>query len=56
MKEKAIVSISTLLSSLAGYGYAKWQGKDSTPYLLIGAFIGSVVGEVIAEQRKKKNP
>jgi hypothetical protein len=55
MKEKTIVSTVTLLASLAGYFYAKHTGKDAVPYVMIGGFIGAVIGESIVESLNKKN-
>ena len=52
MKEKSIVSTMTLITSLASYWYAKETNKDSVPYLMIGGFIGAVVGEMIFEKSK----
>jgi uncharacterized membrane protein YfcA len=52
MKEKAIVSSITLVSSLASYFYAKSQGKDIVPAMLIGGFIGGLVGEILMESYK----
>ncbi len=54
-KEKAIVSTVTLAASLASYFYAKSQVKDTVPYMMIGGFIGAVIGEVIAGSIKKSN-
>ena len=47
MKEKTIVSTVTLAASLISYFYAKETGKDAVPYVMIGGFIGAVIGEVI---------
>ena len=52
MKEKTIVSTTTLLTSLASYWYAKEAGKDAVPYVMIGGFIGAMIGETILEQLK----
>jgi hypothetical protein len=52
MKEKTIVSTTTLLTSLASYWYAKEAGKDAVPYVMIGGFIGAMIGETIFEQLK----
>jgi uncharacterized membrane protein YfcA len=50
MKEKTIVSTATLLTSLLTYWYAKSANKDAVPYVMLGGFIGSIIGESIAEQ------
>jgi uncharacterized membrane protein YfcA len=55
MKEKTIVSTMTLISSLASYCYAKESGKDSVPYLMVGGFLGAVIGEVIFEKLKSND-
>lgn len=46
MKEKTVVSASTLLTSLLAYWYAKAAQKDVVPYVMLGGFIGSVIGEM----------
>lgn len=48
MKEKVIVSSFTLITSLTGYFYARSADKDAAPYVMIGGFIGAVLGEAIA--------
>ena len=55
MKEKTIVSTMTLITSLASYWYAKESQKDAVPYMMLGGFLGAVVGEVIFEKLKPKN-
>jgi len=55
MKEKAIVSTTTLVVSLIAYWYARQTNKDAVPYVMIGGFVGSIVGETIAETIKKDN-
>ena len=47
IKEKTIVSAVTLLSSLASYFYAKHNQKDTIPYMMIGGFVGAMLGEAI---------
>ena len=54
MKEKTIVSTMTLFTSLASYWYAKEAQKDTVPFMLVGGFIGAVIGEVIFERVKSK--
>jgi hypothetical protein len=49
MKEKTIVSTVTLLTSLIGYWYAREAQKDTVPYVMMGGFLGSIIGETIAE-------
>jgi hypothetical protein len=48
MKERTIVSASTLLISLGSYFYAKAAEKDAMPYVMIGGFLGALVGELIS--------
>ncbi len=55
MKEKTIVSAMTLIGSLTAYLYARHYAKDAVPYVMVGGFIGAVVGEAIAEMVKKNN-
>jgi hypothetical protein len=50
MKEKTIISTATLVTSLLTYWYAKETGKDAVPYVMFGGFIGSIIGEVIADK------
>ncbi len=54
MKEKTIVSTLTLIGSLTAYFYARHYVKDAVPYVMVGGFIGAVVGEAIAEMVKKE--
>jgi uncharacterized membrane protein YfcA len=55
MKEKSIVSASTVIVSLLTYWYAKAANKDAAPYMLLGGFLGSLIGETIAEKVSKSN-
>jgi hypothetical protein len=55
MKEKSIVSASTLIVSLFTYWYAKTANKDAAPYVMLGGFLGSLIGETIAEHVNKSN-
>jgi uncharacterized membrane protein YfcA len=55
MKEKTIVSTVTLAASLISYFYAKESHKDVVPYVMIGGFIGAVIGEVITGVIKDKD-
>jgi len=48
LKEKAIVSSLTLVTTLTGYFYAKSAEKDVMPYMMVGGFVGALLGEVIA--------
>ena len=55
MKEKTIVSTVTLFASLLSYWYAKEANKDAVPYVMMGGFLGSIIGETIIENIKTKN-
>jgi uncharacterized membrane protein YfcA len=55
MKEKALVSSVTLCTSLLAYWYSKTAGKDSVPYVMIGGFIGVLLGEAIVEKATKSD-
>ncbi len=55
MKEKTIVSASTLFFSLLTYWYARNSEKDVVPYVMFGGFVGSLIGEGIAEAVTKDN-
>lgn len=48
INEKTIVSSVTLLASLGTYFYAKVAHKDAVPYVMIGGFIGAIIGEAIS--------
>lgn len=53
LKEKTIISTATLLTSLLTYWYARSSGKDAAPLVMLGGFVGSLIGEGLAEQIKK---
>lgn len=48
MNSKTITATSTLLVSLAAYHYAKQTGRDATPLVMVGGFLGALLGELIA--------
>lgn len=48
INEKTIVSSVSLAASLASYFYARTVQKDVMPYVMIGGFIGAILGEAIA--------
>jgi hypothetical protein len=48
INEKTIVSSVTLLASLTTYFYAKVVEKDAVPYVMVGGFIGAIIGEAIS--------
>ncbi|MBS1773434.1 MAG: hypothetical protein JST82_11300 [Bacteroidetes bacterium] len=47
--EKVIVSATTLFTSLLSYWYAREAQRDATPYVMIGGFLGSLLGEIISD-------
>jgi uncharacterized membrane protein YfcA len=55
MKERTIISTTTLLASLLSYWYAKESGKDAVPYVMMGGFIGAILGETLVEKTKSKD-
>lgn len=48
LNEKTIVSGVSLISSLATYWYARGTHRDVVPYVMVGGFIGAILGEAIA--------
>jgi hypothetical protein len=54
MKERTVVSAFALLSSLGAYYYAKQYSKDTTPIVMIGGFLGALVGEIIFENSRNE--
>lgn len=55
MNDKAIVSTATLALSLLAYWYAKEAQKDAVPCMLIGGFVGSIVGETLVEKKNNSS-
>ncbi len=55
MKEKSIVATATLITSLLSYAYARETGKDAVPFVMVGGFLGSIIGETIVEVSKSRN-
>lgn len=49
MKERTIVSACTMIGSLTAYYYAKHQTKDPAPLVMMGGFIGALLGEVVSQ-------
>lgn len=45
----------TLIGSLTAYFYARHYVKDAMPYVMVGGFIGAMLGEAVAEMVKKDN-
>jgi hypothetical protein len=52
--EKYIISTSTLITSLLCYSYARANQKDAGPYAMVGAFLGTLIGEALAEEFSKQ--
>lgn len=48
INEKTIVSTVSLAASLATYFYARETQKDVVPYVMVGGFVGAILGEAIA--------
>lgn len=55
MKEKTIISTVTLFTSLLAYWYAREAEKDSVPYVMMGGFLGSIIGDALAEKVTKSD-
>ncbi|MCC6371199.1 MAG: hypothetical protein IT236_09365 [Bacteroidia bacterium] len=59
LNEKTIVSGVSLVASLATYFYARESQRDVVPYVMVGGFIGAILGEAIAgivlDDKKKNN-
>lgn len=55
MKERVIVSATTLIASLASYMYARHIEKDAVPFVMIGGFVGAFAGEVLANMLSKNS-
>ena len=53
LKEKTIINTVALLSSLFSLSYAKAAHKDPTTYVMVGGYVGMLLGEVLADQVKK---
>lgn len=52
--DKTIISTCTLLSSLGTYYYSKHDQRDAVPYVMIGGFLGTWLGEMIVKLRSRK--
>jgi len=48
-----IISGLSMVGSLSGYYYAKRKGQEYIPALLIGGFIGAVIGEALVKRSEK---
>ena len=48
INEKTIVSTVSFVTSIATYFYARETNKDVVPYVMVGGFIGAILGEAIS--------
>ncbi len=48
INEKTIVSTVSFVTSIATYFYARETNKDVVPYVMVGGFVGAILGEVIS--------
>jgi len=48
--DKLVISATTLVTSLLFYSYARASGREEAPLVMIGAFAGTLIGEVLADQ------
>ncbi|MGF2410740.1 hypothetical protein [Ferruginibacter sp.] len=55
MKEKSIVATATFVTSLLSYLYAREAQKDAVPYVMVGGFLGALIGEGLAEIIRNNN-
>jgi uncharacterized membrane protein len=55
MKERSFVSVIVLGTSLSAYYLAKAYQKDTTPLVMMGGFLGAIIGEVIVEAHQQNN-
>ena len=53
--EKKLVSVLTLVTSLAGYFYAKHFDRDPVPIVMLTGFFGAMIGESISKAINEKN-
>lgn len=53
--EKTVISAVTVLTSLAFFWYARAKGKHEAPYVMIGGFLGSLLGGAIADKMRENN-
>lgn len=54
-KERKLVSVFTLLGSLASYYYGRANSKDAIPYVMIGGFVGAWIGEILSTALEENN-
>jgi uncharacterized membrane protein YfcA len=56
MKERTLVSAFAMMGSMTAYYYAKHHAKDPTPLLMLGGFVGALLGEVVSQVISKDAP
>lgn len=54
MSDKTVISAATLTGTLAGYYLSYRNEKHRIPFLLIGGFLGTIIGEVVVQQREQR--
>ena len=54
MSEKTIISAATLTGTLVGYYLSYQKEKHRIPFLLIGGFVGTLVGELLVRKQEKQ--
>lgn len=54
MSEKTVISAATLTGTLAGYYLSGQKEKHRIPFLLIGGFVGTLVGELVVRRREQR--
>jgi uncharacterized membrane protein YfcA len=52
--DSTISSAVSLFSSLLFYLYARERKIDTGPYVMVGAFVGSLVGDIIVDSLKQQ--
>lgn len=52
MKDRTTISACALLASLGAYYYAKASKKDTTPLVMMGGFVGAIIGELVLDASK----
>jgi uncharacterized membrane protein YfcA len=55
MNEKTFISVCSLAGSLASYFYARAVDKDAVPYVMIGGFVGAIIGEMFTKSKNEQD-
>jgi hypothetical protein len=53
-RERAVLATTTLISSLAFYWFARAKGKPETPYVMLGAFVGVLLPNLLLSKQQKQ--